>query len=153
MTVIGVIGAGSCNEEVSRTAEQVGKLVAERKAVLVCGGLGGVMSASAKGAQAAGGLTVGILPGSDRNECNEYISIPVVTGMGHARNAIIANTAQALIAIAGEYGSLSEIALSLKMGKPVVSIGGWSGIDGVIPVKTPEEAVDKVFLILESAYS
>ncbi len=145
LTVIGVIGSGSCDEGVSEQAHKVGELIAERGAALVCGGLGGVMEAAARGACGKGGFTIGILPGSSRRDANPYIKLPVVTDMGHARNVVLAHTAQALIAVAGEYGTLSEISIALKLGKPVASLGRWSGIDGVIRVETPEEAVESIF--------
>ncbi len=143
--IIGVIGAGACAADVSCVAQKVGELIAGRGAMLVCGGLGGVMESAAKGASGNGGVTIGILPGDNRDDCNEYISIPIVTDMGHARNVIIAQTADGLIAIEGERGTLSEIAISLKLGKPVVSIGKWSRMEGVIAAQTAEEAVEKVF--------
>jgi len=145
MTVIGVIGAGSCDEKTARLAQRVGGLIAERGAVLVCGGLGGVMEAASQGAAENGGVTIGVLPGGDREEANPYIKIPLVTDMGHARNVIIAHTAQALIAISGGYGSLSEISIGLKLGKPVISLASWGQIEGVIKVETPEEAVEAAF--------
>ena len=145
LTVIGVIGAGACDERTGAIAERVGALIAQRGAALVCGGLGGVMEAAARGACDKGGLTIGILPGASRDQRNPHIKLPVVTGLGHARNVIIAHTAQGLIAIAGEYGTLSEVAIALKLGKPVVSLNGWSDIKGVIPASTPEEAVETVF--------
>lgn len=145
MTMIGVIGAGQCGGETAGVAEKVGELIARRGAALVCGGLGGVMESAARGAIAAGGVTIGVLPGYDRLQANPYISIPIVTDLGHARNVVIAHSAQAIIAIDGEYGTLSEIAVGLKLGKKVVALGKWSGIQGVITAKNPEEAVEKVF--------
>jgi len=145
ITVIGVIGAGACDERTGLLAQRVGELIAERGAALVCGGLGGVMEAASRGAALKGGLTIGVLPGGEREEANEYITLPVVTDMGHARNVIIAHTAQALIAVSGGHGTLSEISIGLKLGKPVVSLESWGHIDGVIRVETPEEAVDAAF--------
>ena len=145
MTIIGVIGAGSCSDEQAALAGKVGELVAARGAALVCGGLGGVMQAAARGAAARGGLTIGILPGSRRDEANPDIAVPIVTDLGHARNALIVHTAQAIIAVAGEYGTLSEIAIALKLGKRVVTLGGWTDIRGVITAHSPEEAVEKAF--------
>ena len=145
MTVIGIIGAGECDEKTAGLAYSVGRLVAQRGAALVCGGLDGVMEAACKGAVEAGGLTIGVLPGWDRDGANPYVKVPLVTDMGHARNVIIAHTAQGLIAISGEYGTLSEIAISLKLGRPVVSLGSWPGIEELINVDTPEEAVEAIF--------
>ena len=143
--IISVIGAGSCTKEISSIAEQVGKLIAEGGATLVTGGLGGVMEAASKGAKQAGGLTVGILPGSDRTEANPYVDIPVVTGLSHARNIIVVRSGDAIIAVSGEYGTLSEIAVALKLGKPVIGVNTWDTIEGVIKAESAEEAVNKAF--------
>jgi len=145
MKVIGVIGAGACGPQTSETARQVGGLIAKRGAALVCGGLGGVMEAACQGASENGGLTIGILPGDNSEEANKYVKVPIVTDMGHARNVIIVHTAQALIAIEGEYGTLSEIAIALKLGKPVISIGGWREIKGVRMAGNAMEAVEAAF--------
>lgn len=146
---IGVIGAGACGGDIGALAENVGREVAKRGAVLLCGGLGGVMEAAAYGAKQEGGITLGILPGALREEANLWIDIAVVSGMGHARNAIIAQSSDALIAVNGEYGTLSEIALGLKMGKPVVVLEpGWK-IEGVYRAKSPEEAVELAFKLTE----
>lgn len=123
---IAVVGGGRCSPAEREIAEEVGAELARRGAVLVCGGLGGVMEAASKGARSAGGLTVGILPGSVREAANEYVSIPIVTGLGEARNVLVVKSAQAVIAIGGEYGTLSEIALALKMGVPVIGVSTWS---------------------------
>ena len=142
---IGVIGAGNCNESVAMIAEEVGQHIAKRGAVLICGGLGGVMQAAAHGAKQKGGTTIGILPGSRREDANPYIDIAILSAMGHARNAIIAQSCDALIAIDGEYGTLSEIALSLKMGKTVVVLESEWRIEGTIVAKDAQEAVDMAF--------
>jgi len=145
-TVIGVIGAGSCEEKISRIAYEVGRLIASQGGILVTGGLGGVMEAASCGAKDAGGITVGILPGVSRDEANPCVDIPVVTGMSHARNVIVVRTAEAVIAVAGEYGTLSEIAIALKLGKPVIGISTpWEEIRGVRKANTPEEAVRMAF--------
>lgn len=144
---IAVIGAGTGSEEIVNLAEEVGREIAASGSILVCGGLGGVMEAAARGAKEKGGTTVGILPGTDKSESNKYIDIKVVTAMSHARNAIIARTADALIAVGGEYGTLSEIALGLKSGKKVIVIESADGaslasVRGVLIAKTPKEAVE-----------
>ncbi|MCK5484617.1 MAG: TIGR00725 family protein [Desulfobacterales bacterium] len=139
---IGVIGAGNCNENVAMIAEEVGREIAKRGAVLICGGLGGVMQAAARGAKQEGGTTIGILPGDNREDANPYIDIVILSAMGHARNAIIAQSCDALIAIDGEYGTLSEIALSLKMGKTVVVLESKWEIDGTMVAKNAQEAVE-----------
>ncbi len=145
---IAIIGAGICDEETYQVAYTVGKLLAP-KALLYCGGLGGVMEAAAKGAVEAGGLTVGILPGHRAEDANPYIQVPVVTDLGQARNVVLVRSADGVIAISGGYGTLSEIALALKMWKPVVGLNTWPNIEGVNYVSTPEEAVRQVFALLE----
>ncbi len=141
MIQIGVIGAGSCDDNLRSKAKKVGSAIAKNHAVLICGGLGGVMEASACGAKKKGGITIGILPGDSRKDANACIDIAIVTEMGHARNVIIARSADALIAIGGEYGTLSEIAHSLKMGKTVVTLESKWEIDGTIKAKDAEDAV------------
>jgi uncharacterized protein (TIGR00725 family) len=123
--LIAVVGGNDAPVGALETAEAVGRVVAARGHVLVCGGRGGVMEAACRGAKAAGGLTLGILPGEDVSDANEYIDIPVLTGMGSGRNIIVARTANALIAIGGAYGTLSEIAFGLMLGRPVVGLGTW----------------------------
>ncbi|MEC4684846.1 MAG: TIGR00725 family protein [Nitrospirota bacterium] len=142
--VIAVIGGRRVKRGLLLMAEDVGRLIAERGAVLLCGGLGGIMEASAKGAKEAGGLTLGVLPQDDKGHANPFIDVPVATGLGIGRNVIIARTADALVAIGGQYGTLSEIAFSLQLKKPVVGIETWD-IDGVIRAETPEDAVRKIF--------
>ncbi|MFN3740575.1 MAG: TIGR00725 family protein [Thermodesulfovibrionales bacterium] len=146
--LIAVIGAGRADESLMKIAETCGSLIAKRGAILLCGGLGGVMEAAAKGASSAGGITVGILPGDSKESANPYINIPIVTGFGEGRNIIIVRSADGFIAIGGEYGTLSEIAFALKAGKPVIGINTWD-IKGVLKASTPEEAVNKLFNILQ----
>lgn len=145
---IGVIGGQICSEDEERVAYELGRLLAERNAVVVCGGLGGVMEAACKGCKAAGGTTIGILPGPFRGDANAYVDHAIATDMGQARNAIITRTVDAVIAVGGEYGTLSEIAMALKMGKKVVAISSWEissrGLpdDKIIRVDGPQEAVE-----------
>ena len=122
---IAVVGAGVCNDKTAQLAEEVGRHLARAGALLVCGGLGGVMEAACRGASEEGGLTIGILPGPTRDSANAFVRVPIATGLGEVRNALIVRTADAVIAIDGEFGTLSEIALALKIGKPVVGIGTW----------------------------
>ena len=142
---ISVIGAGTCDEHTYQVAEKVGQLIAQKGAILVSGGLGGVMEAASKGAKEAGGTTVGILPGVSKDDANRYITVPVTTGLNHARNVIVVRSADAVIAVSGEYGTLSEIAIALKIGKPVIGINTWDNIEGLIKAESPDEAVDKAF--------
>lgn len=146
-TVIGVIGGRRVEKALLKEAEEVGRLIARKNALIVCGGLHGVMKAVSKGAKAEGGTTVGILPQDHKEDANEYIDVPVATGLGIGRNVIIARTADALIAIGGEYGTLSEIAFALQMQKPVVGIRTWD-IRGIVHAENAEDAVAKVFELL-----
>jgi uncharacterized protein (TIGR00725 family) len=148
--IVAVIGDASCPEEIARLAEEVGRLLAQSGATVVCGGLGGVMEAACRGAKSAGGSTVGILPGRDRRDANPYVDIPIVTGMGEARNVIVVGSGQAVIAISGGYGTLSEIAHGLKLGIPVVGLGswdlpkeGWQGGRGMVAADDATDAVQK----------
>jgi uncharacterized protein (TIGR00725 family) len=120
--IIAVIGGGTCTNQETMLAEQTGALLARQGAVVVCGGLGGVMEAAAKGAKAHGGLTVGILPGDDPRAANAFIDVPLATGLGEMRNLLVVRAAHALIAIGGGVGTLSEIALAQRIGKPVVGL-------------------------------
>jgi uncharacterized protein (TIGR00725 family) len=146
---IAVVGAGTCDSRIKALAEQVGREIARRGAFLLCGGLGGVMEAAACGAKKEEGITLGILPGTVREEANSWIDIAVLTGMGHARNALIAQSSDALIAVDGEYGTLSEIAFGLKMGKPVVLLESKWEIKGTYNAKSPEEAVELAFSLIK----
>jgi uncharacterized protein (TIGR00725 family) len=146
--IIAVIGPGTASEETIKEAEEIGRLIARRDAILICGGLGGAMEAAAKGARTEGGITLGILPGSDRGSANSYITIPVATGFGDGRNVIIVRTADAVIAVGGAYGTLSEIAFGLKMGKPVIGLYTWE-VKGILHAVSAEDAVRKAFQILE----
>lgn len=149
---VAVCGSGSATDEEERWAEEVGRRLAEAGAVVLCGGLGGVMDAAGRGAAAAGGAVVGILPGEDRLGASDHLTVAIPTGMGEARNAIIARAADAVIAIGGEWGTLSEIALARKMGKPVVGIATWGlgdRADGVERADAPEDAVRRVLELLD----
>jgi uncharacterized protein (TIGR00725 family) len=136
-----VVGGKECNSDEYKIARQVGRLIAKAGAILICGGRGGVMEAACQGAVEEKGLTVGILPSDNINEANRFVKIPIATGMGIGRNVIIANTAQALIAISGQYGTLSEIAFALQMGKPVIALKPWLNVPGIQLVSNPEQAV------------
>lgn len=138
---IGVIGAGDCSAAAATLAYEVGKLIARNKAVLVCGGLGGVMEHAARGAQDAGGLTIGILPGFETSDANPYIDIAIPTGLSHARNILVVRSSQAVIAVEGAYGTLSEIAIALKLGKPVIGLNTWDIGPEIIKADSPEDAV------------
>jgi len=123
---IAVIGASKATPEETRLAEEVGKELALRQVTLVCGGMGGVMEAACRGAALNGGLTIGILPGNSREEANPYVQIPIISSIGFARNVMVVKSAQAVIAVGGAYGTLSEIAYALQSGLPVITLNSWS---------------------------
>ena len=135
---IAVIGAADATPEEYDAAQAVGRLIAENKETLVCGGMGGVMEAACKGAREIGGRTVGILP--DMGDGNPYLDVKVRSGMGYSRNVVLVQSADAVIAVGGKYGTLSEIAIALKLKKPVFGLKTWD-IEGVVKCATPEEAV------------
>jgi hypothetical protein len=149
--LIGIIGGEHPPASAVVTAEQVGRLIAKRGGIVVCGGLGGVMEAVCRGARSAGALTIGILPGPDNSRANPYVAIPIVTAIDTARNAVIVRTADALIAIDGNYGTLNEITYALDLKKRPVLLESWPldriGVDGAEYVRatTPEEAVERAF--------
>ena len=141
--LIGVIGTGEDDARLCAHAEEVGRLIAMRGCILVNGGLGGVMEASSRGAKAAGGLTVGILPGNRPEDANPYVDVPIATGLGEMRNLLIVRACRALIAIGGGYGTLSEIALALKTGRPVVGLDTWDVAPDMERASNPAGAVKK----------
>lgn len=145
---VAVVGSGNADGTLYEKARVVGRLVAERGGIVVCGGLGGVMEAAAKGAGEAGGVAIGILPDEERERANEYLTYSVATGAGHARNLAVVCSGDAVISVGGEYGTLSEIGLALKVGRPVVALGGWDLGDHVTAVSSPEEAVAAAFEVL-----
>lgn len=155
--LIAVIGGSSPTADEASVAEEVGRALAEAGAVLICGGRGGVMEAACRGAKRSGGLTIGILPGVDASEANPYVDIPILTGIGHARNAIITRTAEAAIAVGGSYGTLSEIGFALGFGTPVIGLQTWTmEREGHPPVpiiraETAEEAVRQALACLTSS--
>lgn len=145
---IGVIGGSSCTAKQAEAARKVGSLIAQGGGILVCGGMGGVMEAACRGAIEHGGITVGILPGGSAREGNRYLTVPVATGMGYARNALVVMSSQAIIAIGGRYGTLSELAYAAQYGLPVFGLSTWKVRMPVKHVRTPAEAVR---LALEAA--
>jgi uncharacterized protein (TIGR00725 family) len=151
---VAVIGASNATEWELATAERVGRLLADAGCVLVCGGLGGVMDAAARGSAAGGGISIGILPGDDRVDASRHLTVAIASGFGEARNAIVARSSDAVVAVGGEFGTLSEIALALKMGKPVVGVGTWElgrddlAVDPIVRVETPEEAMEQLRRLL-----
>lgn len=142
---VAVVGAGDAAGVLYEQAREVGALVAGRGGVVVCGGLGGVMEAAACGAAEAGGVAIGVLPDEDRHRANRYLTYSVATGAGHARNLAVVCSADVVIAVGGGYGTLSEIGLARKVGRPVVALESWE-LDGeVLSVPTPERAVEAAF--------
>jgi uncharacterized protein (TIGR00725 family) len=152
---IAVVGGAQCSRDEAKLAEAVGVELAKKKVTLICGGLGGVMAAACKGARSAGGKTVGIVPGNTRDEANPYVDIPIVTGIGEARNVIVVNTAQAVIAIGGKFGTLSEVAYALRSKIPVVGLNTWTLskngrlVKSIIAANTPKEAVEKALAAIK----
>uniref|UniRef100_A0A7V5Y0A6 TIGR00725 family protein n=1 Tax=candidate division WOR-3 bacterium TaxID=2052148 RepID=A0A7V5Y0A6_UNCW3 len=149
--IIGVIGGSTCSEEIYNIAYQVGRHIAKKGYLLISGGLGGVMEAACKGAKSEQGLTIGILPTNDKNSANPYVDIPIVTGMGEARNIIIVKSADGIIAIDGGYGTLSELAFCGILNLPVVLVKSWDiGIG--IKEDDPEKAVDLLIELMEKKH-
>ena len=152
---VAVVGSSTATEEEVAIASAVGRALANKGAVLVCGGLGGVMEAACRGAKESGGTTVGILPGPDRHAANLYVDIAIATGLGETRNAVVVGCADAVIAVGGEFGTLSEIALALRAGKPVVGLETWElrrggqTSDGIVVAANPTEAVALAIGILK----
>ena len=146
---IAIIGGGECSPQEAKLAEEVGRELARHDVILICGGLGGIMEAACKGASSQGGTTIGILPGDSRQSANPYVQIPIVTSLGEARNVIVIKSAQAVIAIGGSYGTLSEIGHALRAGIPVIGLNTWSlsrnsqPDNSIIPAQNPIEAVRK----------
>ncbi len=154
--IIGVVGGSNCPPEVHALAQEVGREIALRGHIVICGGMSGVMEGACKGAKSAGGSTIGILPTGDVRDANAFVDIPIATGMGYARNVIIARSTAAIIAVDGEYGTLSEIAHALGFGVPVVGLKTWTltrgnGREdhGIIQASTPEDAVNKAVVAAE----
>lgn len=148
--IVGVIGSSTASQDLTAIAEQVGEEIAKSGAAVVCGGLTGVMEAVCKGARRSGGLTIGIIPSDDKKDANPYVQIPIVTGMGVGRNVMLVKTADVLIAVGGEFGTLSEIAHALNLGKKVVGLRTWNlekahtkPIPNLIEAKDPKDAVEK----------
>lgn len=139
---ISVIGAGTCGPETEAVAERLGYLIASNGFDLICGGRMGVQRAACRGAKAAGGRTVGILPGLDLSQANEFVDVPVITGLGHMRNFLVVKNGDAAVAIEGGPGTLSEIGLALKSGVPVAAIGRWSGLEGVHAAANADQAMN-----------
>ena len=143
---ISVIGGGQCSAAEYAAAMEIGRLVAEAGATLVCGGLSGVMEAAARGAKEAGGVTIGILPGHERSLANPYLDHVITAGMGHARNLAVVSSGDAVIAVGGSFGTLSEIGLAGRVGRPVVILSGWrlqndQGTEGIWYASSPREAI------------
>jgi uncharacterized protein (TIGR00725 family) len=143
---VAVVGPGDASPELEMAAEQIGRGLAEAGAILVCGGLGGVMAAACRGARETGGTAIGILPGSDRQTANQWVQIAIATGLGELRNGLVVRAADAVVAIGGAYGTLSEIALALKTGVPVIGLDTWK-IEGIEPAADPEQAVRRAIAL------
>jgi uncharacterized protein (TIGR00725 family) len=146
---VAVSGGGDAGEAACRLAEEVGRELARRGAVVVTGGLGGAMAAASRGAKAEGGTTVGILPSDDRADANEWVDVAVPTGLGEGRNALLVRAVDAVVAVAGEFGTLSEVALALRLGRPVVGLETWGltrdghPVEAIVVAATPGEAAER----------
>jgi uncharacterized protein (TIGR00725 family) len=149
MRKIGVIGDAVCSEKIMGLAEEVGREIAKRKGVLVCGGLTGVMEGAARGAKKEGGLTIGIIPSESADDANPFIDIPIVTGLRDARNIIVIRSSEAIIAIHGKYGTLSEIAFALKFNIPVIGLYTWDISQDIIIASNAVDAVKKAFNLIQ----
>ncbi len=149
MRRIGVIGDAVCSEKVMNLAEEVGREIAKRKGVLICGGLTGVMEGAARGAKKEGGLTIGIIPSESADDANPFIDIPIVTGLRDARNIIVVRSSEAIIAIHGKYGTLSEIAFALKFNVPVIGLHTWDISQDIIIASNAVDAVEKAFNLIQ----
>ncbi len=145
---VSVVGSGTATGELYEKAREVGQLVAEKGGMVVCGGRSGVMEAAARGATEVGGVALGILPDEDREKANEYLSYSVATGTGHARNLAVVCSGDVVISVGGEYGTLSEVGLALKVGRPVVALESWDLGEHVAVASSPEEAVEAAFGLL-----
>jgi uncharacterized protein (TIGR00725 family) len=141
---VAVIGAGECDSSTYDLARAVGRLLAEAGHPVVTGGLGGVMEAASRGAAEAGGETIGMLPGDDPADANAWVRVPLPTGLGEARNALVVRAAAACVALPGSWGTLSEIALARRAGKPVISLGSWDVDPSIVQVDTPEQALARL---------
>ena len=144
---VAVVGSGEATGKLYEQAREVGRLVSGKGGIVVCGGLSGVMEAAARGATEAGGTAIGILPDEDREKANPYLSNSVATGMGHARNLAVVCSGDVVVAVGGEYGTLSEIGLALKVGRPVVSLMSWELPGHVTVASSPEEAAEAAFAV------
>jgi uncharacterized protein (TIGR00725 family) len=144
---VAVVGPGEASPEELHTAEEIGARLADTGAVVVTGGLGGVMEAACRGARSRRGRTIGILPGDDRDAANGWVEIAIATGLGELRNGLVVRAADALVAVGGGHGTLSEVALALKLGRPVVGLGTWA-VHGVDHVSTPDAALDRIAALL-----
>ena len=147
--LVAVIGGSQCSSSEAKAAEAIGRELAKQGVIVICGGMGGVMEAACRGASDAGGMTIGILPGESRQAANPYVQIPIVTGIGYARNVAVVKSAQAVIAVGGSYGTLSEISHAIQSGIPVIGLNTWSlsrngqPDNAIIVAESPSDAVDK----------
>jgi uncharacterized protein (TIGR00725 family) len=151
---VGVVGPGDAAPELERLAYEVGERLARAGAVVLCGGLGGVMAAAARGAAAGEGTSIGLLPGTDRTAAAEAVTYALATGLGQLRNGLLVSASDGLISVGSSWGTLNEVALAVRVGKPVVALRGWSITDngtdlaGILPAQSPEHAVTQLFQLL-----
>jgi uncharacterized protein (TIGR00725 family) len=149
--VIAIVGAGKCSKKLRDSAATVARYVAKNEGVVVCGGLGGIMEGAARGAWEGGGVSIGILPGDDISDANKFITYAIPTGFGEARNMMVIRAADAVVAFPGKYGTLSEMAFALKLGKPLISISAWRLGEEIIHMEDPTEAAEKAMELAKAA--
>jgi uncharacterized protein (TIGR00725 family) len=149
--VIAIVGAGKCSKKLRDKAAVVARHVVKGGGVVICGGMGGIMEGAARGAWEGGGISVGVLPTEDKNDANKFITIPLPTGFGEARNLIVIRAADAVVAFPGKYGTLSEMAFALKIGKPLISISAWKLGDAIIEIDDAQQAAEKALELAQAA--
>ena len=149
--VIAIVGAGKCSKKLRDNAATVGRYVAKNDGVVVCGGLGGIMEGAARGAWEGGGVSIGILPSDDRADANKFVTFAIPTGFGEARNMMVIRAADAVVAFPGTFGTLSEMAFALKLGKPLISLSAWKLGDEIVAVEDPAEAAEKAMELARAA--
>ena len=147
MAYVGVVGPSDASDEEVEAAEALGLGLAQAGHVVVCGGLGGVMAAVSRGAAQGGGLVVGLLPGTDRGDANEHVTVAIPTGLGELRNGLLVHTCDVVVSIGGSWGTLSEVALAVRTGVPVLALGGWDLPPGPVPVASVAEALDRLGVV------
>ncbi len=149
--IIAIVGAGKCSKKLRDKAALVARQVVKNGGIIVCGGMGGIMEGAARGAWEGGGVSIGILPSEDRKDANKFVTFAIPTGFGEARNLMVIRAADAVVAFPGKFGTLSEMAFALKIGKPLISIAAWKLGEGIIQLDDAVEAADKALELAKAA--